>query len=144
MRKAYRIGLIHNIKHHVLSKSPTNKCKEWNQHFSSSLKKMYLQAPLRRPLSDFSNAAFVSSLKTEVKSPCCSPTGKKGLQNIVPFCIRIYNKMIGKWTERTFKENSAELTWMSSGCMKDNSPIIPPWTLADETPIKQTITQIPI
>ena len=77
MRKAYRIGQIHNIKQHVLSKSPTNKCKEWNQHFSSSLKKMYLQAPSRRPLSDFSNAAFVSSLKTEVRVPAAAQPARK-------------------------------------------------------------------
>lgn len=77
MRKAYRIGLNQNIKHHVLSKALTNKSNEQNQHFSSLLNKIYIQAPLRRPLSDFSNAAFVSSLKTAVRVPAAAQPARK-------------------------------------------------------------------
>jgi len=55
----------------------TNKSNEQNQHFSSTLKKIYIQAPLRRPLSDFSNAAFVSSLKTEVRVPAAAQPARK-------------------------------------------------------------------
>ena len=98
---------------------------------------------MRRPLSDFSNAAFVSSLKTEVRIPAAAQPARKECRTYYSVLGQQDDRKVTK-TEWTLKELSAELTWMSSGSMKDNSPVIPPWTLADATPIKQTITQIPI
>ena len=59
MRKAFRIGLNQNTKHHL------------------SVKKIHILAPLRRPLSDFSKAAFVSSLKTDVRVPAAAKPARK-------------------------------------------------------------------
>lgn len=106
------------------------------------IEKIDILVPLRRPLSYFSKAAFVTNLKAEVKAPaaakparkdCWSRTWKQHIWiGIEVWKVYGLNKSHSKsWDKRS--------TWMNSGHIKDSSPTIPPSTCAPATPNAPTI-----